>query len=328
MTVSQERLFGEELSKQIANLTDPEQFDNRISTYIDPYKEFEMNTVITEDININGNIPSRSHYNFKSATASVKYPDVRDTDSSHPWRLFTCWFRLKNNVIKHYNIEIKELYNRNKTCWQIKAVTEMPLKEKDVVTLTRGKNISFKAVVNSKHDNLYLLDVETSEALRVSKLVTNWWQIKGYYITDIYKCNLLSSDILNINIENNKLKVNNKIYDCKLTADKWFFLALQKNSKTEEVRIYTANEENKLEEYFKESGNVSAGTFFNSNFCIDNIKCDFDLTNIRYYMINKKTTINHIKEDALSRFTKNNSLAILLDNAEIPSKLSYIGESK
>lgn len=328
MTVSQERLFGETLSKQIADLTDPEQFDNTISTYIDPYKEFNMDTVITEDINIDGNIVSRSHYNFSNSIDSIKYPDVQDMDNTHPWRLFTCWFRLKNEVVKHYNIDITELYNKNKSYWQIKAVTEMSLNEGDIVTLTRGKNISIKAIVNSKHKNLYLLDIETPEALRISKLVTNWWNIKGYYITNTYKCNLLSSDILNINIENNKLAVNNKIYDCKLLTDKWFFLSIQKNSKTEEVRIYTPDEEDKLSEYFKESSGVLTGSFNNANFCINNIKCNFDLTNIRYYMSNKKTTINHIKEDALSRFTKSNSLAVLLDNAEIPSKLSYIGESK
>ncbi len=328
MTVSQERLFGEEISKHIADLTDPEQFDSTISTYIEPYKDFEMDTIITEDLVIDGHITSRSHYNFAKSTKPVKYLMAIDNDTKHSWRLFTCWFRLKNDIVKYNNINIIELYNKNKTYWQIKVETAAEFNQGDKITIIRGKNIAVSATVNSKHKNLYLFDIKTSDALKLSKFVTNWWKIKGYTVISTYKFNLISSDSFNVNIRNNKLYIDDTFYDCNFNVDEWYYLSIQRNLKSEEVRIYHINPDNKFEEWYKQTVNKNIADFANNNFYLDNIKIDFDLTNIRYYMTTRKTTLAHIKEDALSRFTKSNSLSILLDNAEIPNKLSYIGESK
>lgn len=327
MTVSQERLFGEELSKHIADLTDPEQFNPNISTYREPYKDFDMNIVITEDIIINGNITSRSHYNFINSKSRISY-FAEDNDTSHNWRLFTCWMRIKNSVEKFYNVEIKELYNKNKTYWQLKAKMAGDFEIGDEITLTRGKNIKLSGTINSKHDDLYIIDIPTPEALRATKLITNWYNIKGYTISGTYKCNIFNSDNLNIQLKNNKIYINDILYNFSLMPDKWYFISLQMNLKSNELKIFAENEDSKLEELASETKAVSRKDFINSNFGIENINIDFDLTNIRYYMTTRKTSVEHIKQDALSRFTKSNSLSIILDNAEIPNKETYIGISK
>ena len=328
ITVSQERLFGEELSKQIADITDPEQFDAEISTSREPYKVYDKSSIIMDDLIVNGNICARSHYNFRKGDYTVSYPAVTDNDSSHNWRLFTCWFRINSDKSKVYNVDIQELYNKTKFVWQLKIKCNNMLEIGDYVTLQRGSTIKLSGTITDKHNDLYMLDIPVSSALNASKRVTNWYSVKGYTLSTGITYNILSSDSLEVSIKNNRICVGKTEYGYSVQSGQWYFLSLQMNSKTEEIRLFTIDENDKLTQVFTDSKNINRNSFENGNFSIHNEKLDFDLTNIRYYMTTRKTSIEHIRQDAQSRFSKSNSLALLLDNAEIVNDEQYIGISK
>lgn len=93
LTVSQEELFGDTISKQVIDAAAPVDFGPQQTTFVDPAKTYDPSTVTVGRLEANSNIIAEAWYDFTDASTAVQYTNGATwlADSSS-W-LFTCWFK-------------------------------------------------------------------------------------------------------------------------------------------------------------------------------------------------------------------------------------------
>ena len=161
------------LTKEVADAVVEVETSYTQSTYVDPIKTFDINSIVTEDIKLyKGNIISNAYYDFSKAEENIVY-DINATynkDSKENHWVFSCWFNMLENAEKIDNIKFSGIYLKEKTYWYVTYNTKMRLLPGDNITCIKNKFININGeIVDKICEGGYVLKVLASDALKVNK---------------------------------------------------------------------------------------------------------------------------------------------------------------
>jgi len=243
ITNSQDRLFGKEISKEVADAVIEAETAYNVTTYVDPYKEFDMKSVVVEDlIGINGNIFSHAYYDFSKAEKDVYYKldAVYDPAVNENHWIYSCWFRESTSSKVTGKLTIKELSLKEKDYWYFDIQSGIKINNGDVVTIFRGSQIKLTGIIEFNECGAgYKIKIPSADCYRMSKKVAEWWKSGIWKIESCNIYNLLSgykdgANVFRIDTDKNDIavtingeKTNIQIKESKIKSDTtdWSYIA-------------------------------------------------------------------------------------------------------
>ena len=346
LTVSQDRLFGDVISKEVADAVVEVETAYQTTTYVDPIKEFDIDSIIINDLNgESGNIISHAYYNFENATKNILYKNIDATydpvAKENHW-IYSCWFKNNGNKVKSASVKIdKKLYLKDKNYWWFVISAGMDINAGDEITIYRGGMIRLSGIIEPKEcETGWTLKVPASDCLSASKKVANFWTAGIWKMQKFSPFNLIcgySDDSLktfNINIDNNSLyltlgdtikKIDIKSL-VKLNFDKWTYFAIdicQSSIRFILLQLTQKTDTSVSSELLvDQTENINIKTFSFNNAAIENMGNNIDICNIRLYE-NEYALEDNYKLDMYSEVTRNASKLILVDEPNPANKMSF-----
>lgn len=339
LTNSQDRLFGDQISKEVADAVNDVETAYNTTTYVDPFKDFDMNSIIVENIyGKNRNIISSAYYSFKKALKPIKYKIdaiYNPAAKENKW-IYTCWF----NGISNKNgsgVKIK-FYAKDNDYWYFSVTSAIKLEYGQKVSLHRGTQIILNGEIDTDQCSTeWIIKIPTPECLAVNRKFPKFWEsgiwkmkIKYDYnlITlqsknkNIFIVNVTSDNCVSINYNGILKQVNLK----NLHLENWNYFALEMSPTSINLLIneIQTDAENTVNEniVINEKIPINIKTFsFNSAY-INNVNTDFNMTNIRLFE-NEYEFGDAYKQDMYSQVVRNASKLILVDTPKAPNNMSF-----
>ena len=335
-TVSTIDLFGQDISDQIKDITDNKDFSpyNSTSNEGDWYKEVEWSCIVDDKLVIDGFDISNGYYDMRLSDKSpiVRYKNSSDylsPDSEKPYRFFSCWFKFcEGSKIKQHEVKEFKLYNKVNRMSQFAFYCSGNYSIGQQVIISRGSILRLPGTIIEKLESkgYYLVEISTSEVLKVNKKITNWTS-SGLKIesSDGTIFLLGGNSAFSISIEGRKiLKVQigslTKTYSINsVLGNSWYGIAMNIGSSSSGLIIDSNTD---IIEKF-DLGKISVEEEIES-YQIDPSNCQ--LAHIHLYEFEKPIT-NEFKmiNDLLSEHSNNASRAIINDKPEIRNTMPYIG---
>ena len=346
LTVSQQELFGEEISNEVADITDPISLDYNHTTIVDPYKNLEnkdmpiYSFIKTQDLKINGNLFSVAHYDFIDASENIVYNRGAEylIDSSRPYWAFSSWLKIEENLNKTIGIKLKQKLGAK---WILNISTESDISIGDTLQLRRGSILNVAGTVLSKEDrNTYTLNIPIAEVMKANKKLTGWENTGGWILVSNKKYNLLTgidssnNEILSYDIKANSfyININNNIskFDLPKNIDlsKWHYISYVMNSSKDHIFILERLNNGKSKILLETSTQNNKKNINISNFIIKNTNINMQMCNIRLYENEYDLTEKEFILDAETRYAKNANKLIISDDPNIGNQMPYIGQAK
>lgn len=339
MTVSQTGLFGEEMTSEIFDITDPKEFDMTNLTPYDPYrKEFDPVLSKEYDLRIGNSLVSQYVYDFSTSNAGIKY-SATDTflKESPNWRSYMAWVRI-SAASAQYPITIKSIHNKDNSGWHILINSQRELEVGTTITIARGSSLRFDATVEhrglNEEDENYLILVRQGDALSLSKKITNWHQLSGWSVSQGLQVELLhmvdQGKTNSISIGSSGIIFRWQDKDIVLRNDKilsyqgWMHICFQWSHSEISARVIDEN----LEVIFEESKSKKIKDSYVSEFSVHNEKTPIELASIRLYDSDGFLTLEEQKLEATTQHARNASRGIILDEASYYDPMKYIGDPK
>lgn len=342
LTVSQDRLFGEEISKEVADAVVEVETSYNETTYVDPLKEFDIDSIIAETIiGKSGNTISDAYYDFSKANKNVSYQFSATYDKEYKenhW-IYSCWFKCTGETsIQTGNLKIKGVYLRERDYWYLDIVPSIGVAPGDQVVIYRGTTIRLSGTIETKECEAgYVLRIPTAECLKANKKVLNWWVSGVWKIQKSSAYNLLTlvngdDEILRINIDASQIefKLNNSkqtITVDELDINAWNFftfdlcpknvrLLIVKNKHNEATNKYTT----KI--VLDKTITINTNNFDINGAVLNNAGNGIYMTNIRLYE-NEYPLGTQYKLDMFNEVTRNASKLMLVDVPRPANKMSF-----
>lgn len=342
LTVSQEDLFGDAISKQVADVAAPVDFGQNLTTLVDPGKAYDPSSVITGRLEANSNVIAEAWYDFIDTSIAVTYTHgaTFPTDGS-AW-LFTCWMKhTSGEAEKTDKVTSLSLYREEGGEWLMKVATPMDLAEGDAVTLKRGSLLSVQGIVTSVMSSKCLVSVKASDALKASKKLTSWWAMSGWTVV---KSSEVSTSLfrgidadgqaaLEVGIVGSTLTVAADGAAVEMQARSY------KDGTWNHVAVLLDGEQctawmRRVYKYGKTMRTSSLGSWTNrlklSSLAIDHFEAgqagsQLQMCNIRLYEVPQPVDESQVILDSQSRHPANESYATITDSPNVDNKMDYIG---
>ena len=346
LTVTQEELFGDKISQEVADNNATVETAYNTTTYVDPLKDYDIDSIISKQVyGVENKLISNAYYNFNIANKNIKYHTdlIYETTSERNHLIFSCWCKTENNKITTANIKQLKLFSKDSQNWYFIINTTLKLNIGDNITITRGNLLKVNGIVTE------LLCVEgfgiairTNDMLKANKKLTKWYD--NCSVLKIYKSNNLNlirgydendKIIFDLSYKINEIYIqfNNIIKTVNLTLDltswHYFLFDISPNN----IRLIISElcniELNKLYDkiIYDNNINIELPDFNVNYFTIENTGVDFQICNIRLYE-NEYEIGDLYKQDMYSPVTRNESKLILIDNPNIPNKDIFISPVK
>lgn len=347
MTVSQQDLFGEHISNEIADIVDPNEFGLNTTTSKDMFKTFDIDSIHEEDIIINSNIIANSYYQFVNSNSNVEYNASASFEQGTYW-IFSSVFRLNEKESNIFdNIEL-ELYNKNSDSWLFVLRTYSTLEVGQSVSIKRGKGLQVNAKIASKIKDYYLAEISVADCLRCNKKLKEWYTKKGWQISNLNPSfNLITGKdssektILSYDISDNQCKIligkrtyTIQIPNKEVDLTKWCYvnICLGSNSLIFNIKSSKQILENNVvwadDYYTKSIEDVYVKELDVNGFSINDSKKNIDICNIRLFETKKPITEKQLEMDSNVQKIRNASKTIITDMPNIHNKMNYIGITK
>lgn len=349
LTVSQEELFGDLISQQVAdnNATVETSYNN--TTYVDPQKEYDIKSIIVEQVyGSKNNLISNAYYDFSAATMNIKYHDdlIYELNAERNHLIYSCWFRkiTTETDIKSGKIRTLNILAKDAKYWYLQiSETGLKLNIGDNVTITRGTLIKINGtVIPMDCTNGYAIQINAKDMLKANKKLTNWYNNPS--TLKIYKydtINLLTgfseadNTVFNISYNNQELyiEINNKIQiiPIKLNLNNWHYILFDIYPNNIRIVINKIKQEDlntMIDELCLDTTINFNLTDFNVNyFMIQNMGINVNMCNIRLYE-NEYEMNDLYLQDMYSPVTVNASKLILVDTPNVPNKDIFISPIK
>lgn len=343
LTNSQDRLFGDTISKEVADAVNEVETAYNTTTYVDPFKDFDMNDIIVDTIlGKEKAVVAEAYYSFKSATRPVKYKNLENTiydinAKENKW-IFTCWFRSEYTNDNSYKAKIS-LYSKDANYWYFNIIPDTALAYGEKISLFRGTTINLNGIVdNDECVKGWIIKVSTSECLKYNKKYPKFWETgiwkiktkKYYNLFTTYDSNEKTNLKIDITSDNYlQFKCNDiekDIFIKKLKLNEWNYLALEispNHLRTVIMNTFVDPLGNVQDELvIDENTDINIKTFAFDSAAITNIKQDFNLANIRLFE-NEYEMKDTYKKDMYSQVTRNASKLILVDGPKAPNNMSF-----
>lgn len=198
LTNSQDILFGEHISNEVADAAVERETSYNQSTYVDPIRTFDMKSVITSDIiGESGNLISNAYYDFSIAETPVVFSGISasymtDIDDNNIHWIYSCWFRTNTNRInseqllagvtgktiqKSESVSISGLHAKTKNYYEFRIQTVLDLEIGDSVILSRGLTFRLPGVIVPDDCAAgVMIQIETQHVLEAGKKASRWWE--------------------------------------------------------------------------------------------------------------------------------------------------------
>ena len=344
LTVSVGELFGDAISKEIADITDNEQTQQLLSTKKrDFMKECDYDSIVTEELFLGQNVVANSYYDMGSAKTSIIYKDIRDvvsTDAQMYNRYFSCWACV-GTAEKTTNIYIDDIRNPNRSergrHGFSARIDRANIHVGDHLTISRGTQFHINAVADRKNDDgTWLLTFDSVDIRNISKKITNWnsnltashASVRTLLLgmSEDGSCNfdisIIGTRTLFVRFGSKK-----KAYDLgtDIPIGEWFALGVNIGPSSDAF-LFTRKSSGDIET----AAHIDLGDL-SDDFEVDgfyNNPSDVNLTNIRLYMTASQVPESIMRTDVKSRIAKNASDMIINDSAAIPNRSPYIGQQR
>ena len=350
LTVSQDELFGDAISKEVADAAVEVETSYNNTTYVDPIKDYDIGSVITERITgYKNNIITDAYYDFSKAKVNIKYHvdavyDKDDIEANH-W-IFSAWFRINGfNKNDEGIIKFPTIYSKEKSYWYFEiSQSAITLHPGDNLTVTRGNMISLNATVESREcDTGYVLRVAVSDVFKTNKKLTNWWasgiwKAQKNVSYDIFSGYSGEDNIYNFNISDNEITIRfgnilkTYKFDKSPNYNNWHYIAADISSG--ELRIIIIEDQrnentNKVKQIkiIDKTDIITADSFNIDYFAITNKNTPLNIANIRLYE-NKYSINDTYKVDMYSQVTRNAGKLILVDTPKAANNMRFISPIK
>ena len=350
LTDSQDRLFGEQISKEVADAVVEVETAYNTTTYVDPIKDFDINSIVMEDILIKGHVISPAYYDFSNASRNIFYKInaiYNPVEKENHW-IYSCWFKQNQDSENiDYDIKINNIELQEKDFWWFSITTSAHVKDGDEVVIYRGSALKLKGIIeqNECNDNLSLR-IETTTCLKANKKVQNWWKNGIWKIAQntnslnlltcydnedstgniVFKLDIDKTDFI---VRNNNLIKSVALADGKsLKYNYWHYLVVDMSPTDTKIILSKASCSKNTNKYIiKEIANTNI-SMTNKAFefkcaTIENKGTDIQMCNIRLYE-NAYALDNTYKQDMFSEVTRNASKLILVDTPRPENKMTFI----
>ena len=348
LTVSQEELFGETISNEVADAVAEEETSYNHTTYTDPLKDFDFDCVTFDPlVGPHGNIISNAYYNFSIASQDVVYhvPAHYYIDSDRTHWIFTCWFRSDDDTtVKEYNVKSLFLYHKDKKFWYFKIGTMMKMSVGDIITLKRGRLITVQGeVVELPNEQTLGIRFKYSDMSRLSKKLSNWYESGSFKINKSSQFNIISSDndSMFINISPDEAQIHVKFGNIKKDITfkkqpdfaKWSYMCIDFSPNNLRAIISQINcsgtgemfMDNILDNEYKSATN--AGEFDFESLIIKGMETSLNIRNIRLYE-NEYPIEDKYEQDMFSEISRNASKMILVDAPNVKDGKPFISPAR
>ena len=335
-TYSEATLFGDEISKQIADITDIKEFSpyNSVAGPGDWFKEVNnLDHIKNQNVVIRGFHISNGFYDMSSEDFGVSYKNSADNILDGNYRLFCCWFRPheSSNSRIQYEVSNLSLYLKSKGMSQFRLETKASFEIGEEILLTKGSYIQLSGTILLKEGNKYLVEFNTKDVLKANKKITQWQTSKGIKIESIANkeiCLFSSANknmrISIVGLSKLVVSVGDVVKSCmfrKSLEDAWYGFALN---------IGHTIKGNLFDDSIELIDNLDLGDIDLTNIEIDEYcleRSSSYMTNIRLYEFGILTEdIQSLEEEFKNDFSQNASACLIADKAEIPNKMEYLGK--
>lgn len=341
LTNAQDRLFGDTISKEVADAVNDVETAYNTTTYVDPFKEsydinsIEIDTIYGKDMNI----ISDAYYNFKKANKPIKYKVNATYDpkaKENKW-IYSCWFKGNTNS-ESYSIKLK-FQSKDPNYWYFNIQSKHKLEYGQNVLIQRGSQIILNGEIDKDGcESGWIVKIPASQCLASNKKFPKFWESGIWRLKEQIIYNLLSlyssdKEILSFGIDNDlelciKYNGNKEKIQCEdLDFSKWNYIALE--IKPSELRVVISELctdpvqkitdsiviDETLEMQFEE---------FSFDYAqINNNGKEINITNIRLFE-NEYELDDTYKQDMYSQVVRNASKLILVDTPKPANKMSFV----
>lgn len=335
LTVSQETLFGDAISQEVADAAVEVETSYQNTTYTDPLKDYDIESVAYETLTgPDGNVISHAFYDFNIASEPVVYhtPASYTPDSERSHWIFTSWFRANpDSSIQTKEAPVRKftLYFQDKKSWIFKIGTPLKISVGDEVTILRGNLIKVTGtVVNIPNETVLGIEFKLSDMQRLEKKLTKWYETGTFKIQKSDKFNIIKSDNDSFRIDTDpimrkifvKFGKYSKTVSIKSTVDftKWTYIAVDFTSSSVRIVVNQLDVDGNSTLFINEicdeniKASVKSGEFEFESLMIDSVNTSLNIRNIRLYE-NEYDMEDTYKMDMLSPVTKSASKLILVD---------------
>lgn len=345
MTDSQDRLFGDAISKEVADAVVEVETAFQSTTYVDPLKEYDMATVIEETLfGENGTTFSYAHYNFANAQQDLVYRVAAEYDrevKENHW-IYTCWFKIGDDGdIQSGKVTLGDPI-KEKDWWTFNINSDVPIEEGDEVTIYRGGVLKLIGTIIPRDCEAgYMIQIATSDCLRASNKVANWWKTGNWKIQKHTNYNIISGyngddNTFRVQIDGNNLVLTTGdstkriiIADGK-SADftNWHYLVLDMSPSTTRLIIIKQVINTVTSKYTKntivdKTIKHRINNFMFDRLVVENANKDISMCNIRLYE-NEYPVEDTYLIDMYSDVTRNASKCILVDGPIPVNDMSFV----
>lgn len=341
LTVSQEELFGDKISDEVADIVDPVITDFNHSTQVDPYKtnklEFLDSVIKQQELKLNGNIISQTHYEFKNAKEALVYNRKADysASSKRNFWVFCCWFKVGAQM--DFDVYLKNVKKLPKS-WTLDISSTYDFSNGEEIQISRGTNLSVNGKIIVDKAGNAKFQVPIKEVFVVNKKILGWEKLSGWKLKSNKRSTLLSGyndskKVFDIYLKGNSLFLNSSSemqislpssYDIK----KWNFLSVVMSPTEDHVYLLERTSNGRAKEVFETSMQDSRSNFSIDKFEIDNTLNDFNMMNIHLYENEYDLTSKEFKLEAQNKYSRNASKTIITDDPNIPNLQEYKGQAK
>lgn len=338
LTVTQEDLFGDVISQEVADAVVEVETSYNNTTVVDPLKDFDMDSIVIEDlIGIDGNRISSAYYDMSIATEKVLY-HVKASYSAEYERnhwLFTTWFRNNPELVSKTEYAVRSLtyYMNDKKFWYFKITSTNKLNVGDIVTISRGTLISIEGeIVELPKEQTLGLKCKNADVQKLNRKLTSWYEKGNFKLSKAGRFNIIKSDndsfAIDVNCTMKNITVNfggqSRTFDTgKTDLTKWCYMAVDMSMN--EIRLVlvqldrdandTIIQHERVDSKLKTVSMVSDFEF--ESLEIDAVDTGLNIRNIRLYE-NEYPMEDTYRLDMYSEVTRNASKLIVVDGPVPP----------
>ena len=348
MTVSQEELFGETISQEVADtVVEVETAYNTTST-VDPMKDADLSSVVYEELYGPHNVKiSNAYYDMLTASKPVTYHTAAswEPDSERPYWLFSCWLRYTDNSKKkEYSLrKITPITQDGKRAF-FRLETPLKLRAGDTVTVSKGSLVTLTGEITDQFEDCEtapIVSFPLADIQLMERKLKDWHKTGPFKIQKSAIFSPIRSDNasfgITLNPTSGKIRIDfggltkETSLPLDTTLSKWTYIMAGLAPDNVSVNIQQLTSDNTIETIFDKTLKANAGkpkAFSFETLSIPSAGQPVAIRNIRLYENEEPMTPDIAERDALTEITENASKLILVDSPNVAQKADFYSPAR
>jgi len=116
LTITQEDLFGDVISQEVADNNETVETAYNTTTYVDPTKEYDIMSIVVQQVHgAHNNLISNAYYRFKEANRNIKYHSdlIYEKSADRTHLIYSCWVKREIDEVKEANIRALKYFSKD-----------------------------------------------------------------------------------------------------------------------------------------------------------------------------------------------------------------------